>query len=224
MKCSRCKTLAVKNGRQSNGKQRYRCKRCKVSFQSTYTYKAYKKGVDKSIYSLLTESVGVRAIGRLLKISKTTVICRIKRMASKLSKPILDEKHQYYELDEMRVVVGYKENQAWLTYAINRNNKNIIDFVVGRRTKRNISKITKSVLQLKPKMIFTDGLSTYKSLIPKEKHNTRKKNTTIIERHNLTLRIALKRLSRKTINYSKNFEMLNAIMKIYFWGNSLGFK
>jgi len=219
-----CKTLAVKNGRQPNGKQRYHCKRCKVSFQRAYSYKAYRKDVDKNIYNLLIESVGVRAIGRLLKISKTTVISRIKSMASKINKPIFDEKHQYYELDEMRIVVGYKENQAWLTYAINRNNKKIIDFVVGRRTKRNISKITKSVLQLKPKMIFTDGLSTYKSLIPKEKHNTRKKNTTIIERHNLTLRIALKRLSRKTINYSKNFEMLNATMKVYFWGNSLGFK
>lgn len=224
MKCKTCKTLAVKNGRQPNGKQRYRCKRCKVSFQSTYNYKAYRKDIDKNIYSLLIESVGVRAIGRLLKISKTTVISRIKSMASKIIKPILGEKHQYYELDEMRVVVGYKENQAWLTYAINRDNKKIIDFVVGRRTKRNISKITKSVLQLTPKMIFTDGLSTYKSLIPKEKHNTRKKNTTIIERHNLTLRIALKRLSRKTINYSKNFEMLNAIMKVYFWGDSLVFK
>jgi len=218
MKCRICKTLAVKNGRQPNGKQRYRCKLCKVSFQNTYNYKAYRKETDIEIHNLLIESVGVRAIGRLLKISKTTVISRIKRMASKINKPILGEKHQYYEIDEMRVVVGCKENQAWLTYAINRDNKKVVDFVVGRRTKQNISKITKSVLLLTPKMIFTDGLSTYKSLIPKENHNTRKKNTTIIERHNLTLRIALKRLSRKTINYSKNFEMLNATMKVYFWG------
>jgi len=157
MKCKTCKTLAVKNGRQPNGKQRYLCKLCKVSFQNTYNYKSYRKETDKEIHNLLIESVGVRAIGRLLKISKTTVISRIKNIASKINKPILAEKHQYYEIDEMRVVVGCKENQAWLTYAINRNNKKVVDFVVGRRTKRNISKITKSVLQLNPKMIFTDG-------------------------------------------------------------------
>lgn len=63
-----------------------------------------------------------------------------------------------------------------------------------------------AVLQLSPKMIFTDRLKTYQTLIPKNKHNTRKKNTTVIERYNLTLRIHLKRLSRKTICFSKNLK------------------
>ena len=79
--------------------------------------------------------------------------------------------------------------------------------------------ITKSVLQLYPKMIFTDRLKTYRRLIPSQQHNTRKKNTTVIERNNLTLRIHLKRLSRKTICFSKNFEMLEATLKLYLWGN-----
>jgi len=64
----------------------------------------------------------------------------------------------------------------------------------------------------------TDKLHTYKNLIPKNLHNTKKRNTTSIERNNLTLRTHLKRLSRKTICYSKNFEMIEAALKLYLWG------
>ena len=223
MKCKKCKSLAVKNGKQSNGRQRYYCKGCKRSFQRSYRYKAYKRGTNRSIYNLLKESVGITATSRLLLISKTTVIKRIKYMGSLIVKPITNEKHQYYELDEMRTVVGHKLNEAWITYAINRHTKRVIDFIVGRRTKHNISVITKSILQLQPKKLFTDQLLTYKSLIPKKQHDTRKKNTTIIERHNLTLRTHLKRLSRKTICFSKTFEMLEAVLKLYLWGGQLKF-
>ena len=96
-------------------------------------------------------------------------------MSRLISKPTLNEKHQYYEVDEMRVVVGFKQKEAWMTYAINRHTKKIINFIVGRRTRQNISVITNSVLQLQPKMIFTDRLKSYLTLIPKKQHNTRKK-------------------------------------------------
>lgn len=223
MKCRKCKGLAVKNGKQSNGKQRYYCKNCKYSFQRCYAYTAYRKEINKNIYCLLKESVGIRSTSRLLSISKTTVIKRIKYMASLIIRPIMSERHQYYELDEMRVVVGYKLKEAWITYAMNRHTKKIINFIVGRRSRQNISIITKSALQLHPKMVFTDGLKTYKRLIPAKQHNTRKKNTTVIERNNLTLRIHLKRLSRKTICFSKTFEMLEASLKLYIWGDQLRF-
>lgn len=48
MKCKKCKGIAVKNGRQSNGKQRYHCKECKCSFQRSYSYKAYKTEIKKT--------------------------------------------------------------------------------------------------------------------------------------------------------------------------------
>lgn len=146
---------------------------------------------------------------------------RILKIASTITQPKFKEQHQYYEIDEMRVVVEYKQNQAWLTYGLNRSTRQIINFVVGRRTKENIALVTNTILKLNPKRIFTDGLPTYRSLIPKNLHNTRKKNTTIIERNNLTLRTNLKRLSRRTICYSKNFMMLEALLKIYIWGNFL---
>lgn len=218
MKCNKCKGFVVKNGKQLNGKQRYYCKNCKTSFQRNYTYMAYNKHINNSIYNFLRESVGINSTSRLLVISKTTVLKRIRKMASQVIKPIIDEKNLYYELDEMRIVVGSKSNEAWIAYAINRNTKQVINFIVGRRTKSNLSIITKSVMQLNPKQIFTDKLHTYKNLIPKNLHNTKKRNTTSIERNNLTLRTHLKRLSRKTICYSKNFEMIEAALKLYLWG------
>jgi len=93
--------------------------------------------------------------------------------------------------------------------------------MVGRRTRENISKVISSVLELNPKQIATDRLRTYGNLIPKRIHETRKSCTTVIERNNLTLRTRLKRLSRKTICFSKSLEMLEAILKIYFWGTSV---
>ena len=218
MKCNTCKSSVVKNGKQKSGKQRYYCKNCKSSFQIRYSYVADYKETNAKIYLLLKESVGITSISRLLHISKTTVINRIKKMAAQIVKPKFNEKHQYYELDEMRIVVGSKSNEAWLTYAINRNTKKVINFVVGRRTKRNLSLIAKSVLQLNPRKVFTDKLNTYKNLIPKNLHNWQKSNTTRIERNNLTLRTHLKRFSRKTICYSKNFEMAEAILKLYVLG------
>jgi len=86
MKCTKCNATGVKNGKQANGKQRYFCKLCRSSFQRRYSSFAYDKKTNAKIHALLKESVGIRAIGRLLKISKTTVINRIKRMASKIDK------------------------------------------------------------------------------------------------------------------------------------------
>ena len=220
MVCKRCNSLALKNGKRANGRQRYLCKSCRYSFQETYCYNAYNDNINKHIYSLLKESVGITATSRLLSISKTTVIKRLKMMAALVVKPDIVESHNYYELDEMRVVVGNKLNEAWITYAINRSTKQVVDFVVGRRTKRNLSQITQAVLKLNPRQIFTDGLRTYIMLIPKKLHNTRKKNTAVIERNNLTLRTHLKRLSRKTICFSKTIEMLDATLRLFFWGSS----
>jgi insertion element IS1 protein InsB len=151
MECKNCKCPAVRNGKQPNGKHRYYCKDCKKSFQEYYTYKAYNCDTNRYIYYLTIESVGIRSISRLLRVSKTTVINRIKLMSSKITIPITKERNQYYELDEMRVIVKHKSREAWITYAINRDSKKVIDFIVGRRTKSNLAIISNSVLKLNPK-------------------------------------------------------------------------
>uniref|UniRef100_UPI00166D2F5C IS1 family transposase n=1 Tax=Aquaticitalea lipolytica TaxID=1247562 RepID=UPI00166D2F5C len=70
---------------------------------------------------------------------------------------------------------------------------------------------------LQPDKIYTDRLNVYPSLIPKSIHRRFQYCTNKIERMNLTLRTHIKRLSRKTICFSKSEKYLEAHLKIYFW-------
>jgi insertion element IS1 protein InsB len=67
------------------------------------------------------------------------------------------------------------------------------------------------------KQIFTDGLDSYRQIIPAAIHKVTHYGTNHIERKNLSLRTHLKRLNRKTIAFSKSLLVLEACLKIYFW-------
>jgi transposase len=80
IKCTYCtSTNLVKNGHSENGTQRWVCNECKKSFQLNYNYNARKPGVKEQITELTLNSSGVRDIGRILKISKNTVVTELKK-------------------------------------------------------------------------------------------------------------------------------------------------
>ena len=214
MRCVYCKNMCVKKGKYRTI-QRYQCKHCK-----RYQQKHYSKFVIPSykydwVLKLNNECCGIRSIGRLLKIAKTSVQRVIERIAEKIQRPVYKEENQSYEVDELRTYCGNKKNESWIIYAINKVTGKVIDFVIGRRTKLNTEQVINSVLKLNPKRIYTDGLNSYLSLIPKDKHKVFQYCTNKIERHNLTMRTHLKRLVRKTICFTKNDEMLENCMKLY---------
>lgn len=216
MNCKYCNRKCVKKGKRS-GKQRYRCGNC-----MKYQLRTYKKTrIDDSkvdfLRKLNNEGVGISSISRLLNISKSSVQRVIKRLYNQIQQPVFNESNQSYEIDELRTYVGSKSNECWVIYAINKLNGVVIEMTVGRRTKENIRKVVNTVLSLNPKRIFTDGLVTYKGLIPQTIHRVFQYNTNKIERKNLTLRTHIKRLVRKTICYSKSTQMLDACLKIYLW-------
>ncbi len=90
MNCIYCSGKTVKNGKQ-RGIQRYRCKSCQKNFQSSYRYHAYKKTTNPMIRKLLCEGCGVQSVGRILKISKDTVLSRLLQLAKRLKKPSFKE-------------------------------------------------------------------------------------------------------------------------------------
>lgn len=122
-----------------------------------------------------------------------------------------------FEMDEMWSFIGNKSNVVWITYALERETKSIIGFYVGRKTKETIRPLINKILLLNPARIYTDRLNIYPSLIPKEIHKRFQYCTNRIERMNLNLRTHIKRLSRKTICFSKNRIYLVAHLKIYFY-------
>lgn len=216
MVCKTCGSSCIKNGFQVNGKQRYYCKSCKLHQQQCYTYVAYHKEIDRSICNLLINSCGITDISRVLRISKNTVIKRVLKISGQIQKPPIHEIFQTYEMDELYTKVNGK--QYWVSYAINRKTKQVINYVVGSRSTGNLKNVVHSLLPLNPKRIYTDKLAHYHSLIPEPIHNNARFQTNRIERFNLNLRTHLKRLSRKTLCYSKSVTMLEASLRIYFWG------
>jgi insertion element IS1 protein InsB len=224
MECSSCKRATVKNGKSKNGTQRYVCKACKKCFQQNYVYAGCQWFINGQVATLVREGCGIRSIGRILKISCTTVIGRIKSIAKSTVRlfPILQGKE--YEVDEMRTYIGNKKRLYWVVYALRRDTKEVIDFKVGKRNSKTLNRVLDTVHLSEPKKVHTDRLSLYKNLIPKALHSTTPYNINHIERKNLSIRTHLKRLARKTICFSRSKEMLEACLKIYFWGYDFNYK
>ena len=140
-------------------------------------------------------------------------------ISKRLTTPDISEINQVYEVDEMQTFIGrnHPSCYVYITYAINRATRKVIDFVVGQRSKIVIGQVINKLLSFSPRRIYTDGLNIYPSLIPPAIHKVFRYHTNTIERNNLTLRTHLKRLGRKTICFSKSIIMLYACLKIYLW-------
>ncbi len=216
MKCKKCNSTALRNGKSKNGTQRYRCNKCGIHFQEAYQNRAYIEGINDQLVVLLKESCGTRSISRILGISATTVTRRILQISKTINKPPI-VLNRNYEMDEMMSYIGKKDHRICIAYAIDRDTKEVVGFSVGRRNQATLRMVVNTLLLADAREIRTDKFSLYFSLIPNTIHKVKKRGTNHIERKNLTLRTHIKRLNRKTIAYSKSLLVLSAILRIYFW-------
>ncbi|BET95899.1 hypothetical protein TCT1_08200 [Xenorhabdus sp. TCT-1] len=115
------------------------------------------------------------------------------------------------ELDEQWSFVGNKKNQRWLGYAWEPLMKRIVAHVFGDRSRKTLKKLLALLAPFDIQFYCTDNYAVYDCL-PEEKHLTGKALTQRIERTNLTLRIRIKRLHRKTIGYSKSEVMHDKVI------------
>lgn len=212
-----CNNFLIKYGKSAANKVRFKCKFCNKTQVENYTYKAYLPNLNNNIIQFTKEGLGIRSTARILKISSTTLLRRIIAIAKKIpNQPIY--KYKSYEVDEIRTFLRNKEKPIWIVYALERETKQVVNFSIGRRTKRTLQYVTNSLLLSNPKKVYTDNLVHYKSLLNSTIHNTKPFSTNHIERKNLSLRTHLKRLNRKTICFSRSFILLNCVLRIYFWG------
>lgn len=217
MNCILCKEgFCIRKGVR-NGIQRYYCKKCNKVFQNEYHYKACYSTTNTMITKTLKEGCGVRSISRILGISKNTVLSRMLKISNAIQKPLSDDIGKIYEIDEIWTFLKNKKNVIWITYCIERSTRKVIDFVVGSKSIANIKPIIKTVLAQSPERVYTDKLNIYPNLLPKHIHRVFQYCTNIIERKNLTLRTHIKRLTRKSICFSKEKQYLEAHLQIYFW-------
>ncbi len=215
--CRYCGATCIKKGIQ-NGRQKLFCKSCAKHQQSAYKNKACQIGINSRVVRYVCEGVGIRGISRILAISTTTVQNRILKIAKNIPQPMI-LKGKSYEVDEMRTYIGSKKRDFWLISAFCRETKRIVAFKIGKRNKGNAKTIIDTLLLSEARKIYTDRWSAYFSLVPKQVHDTQKYRINHLERFHLTLRTRLKRLSRKTICYSKSLSMLSSCVRIVVWGS-----
>lgn len=213
--CRYCRKACIKKGVR-NTVQKYQCKECGKYQQSEYTYRVLSVEKLQEITCLTKEGLGISSISRTVNLSKSMVQRSLFRAGNALKKPLLGESGGDYELDEMTLTIaGHKD--VYLIYSINRDTRQVVDFFIGNRTKENIRRVVDTVLSYDPRRVFTDGLNSYPSLIPKDIHRPGRRLTNRIERKNLTFRTLVWRLSRNTLCFSRKLDMLNAVMNLVFW-------
>mgnify|MGYP006080392675 CR=1 FL=1 len=107
--CPYCIGKLYKHGKTREDKQRFRCRDCRKTHIRNYSYNGYYPSLNRNIIALTKEGVGIRRTARLLCISTTTLIARIKKIASEIKEPLLINE-KTYEVDELRTFIKKKVN------------------------------------------------------------------------------------------------------------------
>ncbi len=122
---------------------------------------------------------------------------------------------QESELDEMWSYVGKKTNPRWLWHAIDRLTGQVLAYAFGRRKDEVFLKLKKLLESFGIKRYCTDGWGACERHLPVELHEIGKRKTQRIERKHLKLRTRIKRLTRKTICFSKTEEMHDLVIGLF---------
>lgn len=183
----------------------------------SYRYTAYQPTIKEQVVKMAINGSGIRDTARVLGIAKNTVIDTLKKKASCLVQvnPILaerctdSERHVRLaraceaELDEQWSYVQSKSNQRWLWYAIDHATHTVLAYVFGKRQDAVFKKLKELLEPFGISRFYTDDWGAYQRHLDTDKHEIGKRNTQKIERKNLNFRTWIKRLTRKTICFSK---------------------
>ncbi len=194
VRCPDCNSDDIKrNGKSATYRQRYLCKCCKRSFQTTYLYRAWKPEIRSLVVPMTMRNSGIRDIENVLEIHRDSVMAMIKAEADKIpTKPLPAKKETVAtaELDEFWSFVGSKANQRWTWYAWDAHEKRILAHQNGRRTNASCKKLCDELFaRYDIRRYNTDGWQSYSKMLPPLRHRISKKGTQRIERQNLNFRV-----------------------------------
>jgi IS1 family transposase len=184
-------------------------------FCLSYTYHAWNPLYRKLIVPMTLNGSGVRDIARVLHISPTTVLSVLRYAATQTPVPRVPPRILDLEVDEQWSFVQNKKQQCWLWYGLNRHTGYIPAFVLGRRTDASCTKLVQKLESCQVHNFYTDNWQSYTKTLEEKRHHVGKDGTQNIERKNLNFRTHLKRMQRKTICFSKEPDMHEAVIKLY---------
>ena len=100
MKCKYCDTKCHKKGKR-NRRQQYQCPVCYSYQKQNYVRNSLKSYDTELLIKLNNEGLGIRSIGRVLNIPKSTVSKLIFTLSKEIKQPTLKESAEEYEVDEL---------------------------------------------------------------------------------------------------------------------------
>lgn len=119
------------------------------------------------------------------------------------------------EGDEMWSYVKRKTEPRWLWHAIDHRSGKALAYVFGRRQDEVFLKLKALLEPFGMTHYYPDYWGAYTRHIDVEEHQPGKRNTQKIERKHLTLRTRIKRLTRKTICFSKSIQMHDIVIGLF---------
>ena len=108
------------------------------------------------------------------------------------------------ELDERWSYGRAKKTERWLGHAIDPHPGRVFAYVVGSRQEAPFLKLKALLAPLGITHYYTDKAGVYQRHLPPAQHPGGKLTMQKIERKHLTLRTRLKRLTRKTLCFSRS--------------------
>jgi len=127
------------------------------------------------------------------------------------------------DVDEMWSFVKRKKAPRWLWHAIDHRSGKVLAYVFGRRQDEVFVKRQALLEPCGITRYSTDYWGAYTRPIEAEQHQPGKRNTQQIERKHRTLRTRMKRLTRKTICFSKSMQMHAIVIGLFVNRYAFGF-
>ena len=125
-------------------------------------------------------------------------------------------------MDEMWSFYHDKKHQLWLWWAVEHETNIPLAYTFGTREHKYLDKLLDLLKPFPIRTVYADNNFAYENKIKDKVLIRGKKNTQKIERNHLTLRTRLKRLTRKTICFSKDKDIhqsvIGTFINIYFFG------
>ena len=119
------------------------------------------------------------------------------------------------EVDELWSYGGKKQEQRWLWHAIDHRSGKVLAYVFGRRQDEVFLKLKALLKPFGIRRYYTDYWGAYTRHLEAGEHQPGKRHTQRIERKHLTLRTRIKRLTRKTICFSKSIQMHDLVIGLF---------
>ena len=215
MKCPKCDSSKIFKNGSRRGKQCFRCRECGRQFVLNPKKQPYPPEVKQLCLKMYLNGMGLRGIERVTEIHHTTIMNWIKDAGLDLpDAPEDSEIPEITEIDELQTFIGNKKNKVWLWTVVNHWKPGILLWTLGDRSSSSFQILWSTIKCWHSFWYVTDGWKVYPGFIEPEDHLVCKTYMTRVEGENTRLRHYLARLHRKTLCYSKSFEMLSYSIRL----------